>query len=126
VPVHCVLLHVQPCTACLNANSPITPPRQQKKGAAGGRVQADSLLLQLWQADPHPWVCDSQTSSWRQSRCFRLGSTCVCHGPGGIRLHCDSQAAANILWCTISQFLGLDRPNYLSRSGPVVLHDDDL
>jgi hypothetical protein len=70
-------------------------------------------------------VWDSKTSSARQSRRFRL-CTSVCHGPGGIRRHRDSQAAVNILWCTISQFLGQDRPSYLSRRGPVVLHDDDL
>jgi hypothetical protein len=50
-----------------------------------------------------PWVWHTKTSSWRQSRRFRL-CTSVCHGPGGLRRHRDSQAAVNILWCTISQF----------------------
>ena len=39
----------------------------------------------------------------------------MCHSPGGIRRHRDSQAAANILWCTISQFWGFEHPSYLQR-----------
>ena len=70
-----------------------------------------------------PQVWDQKSGQWRKSRRFRL-CTSVCHSPGGIRRHRDSQAATNILWCTISQFWGFERPCYLQRTARVVLPDE--